>query len=42
MGSISYHITPLVINSIGGGATHTDISNSKKPGAAPGLKIRFL
>ena len=42
MGSISHHITPLVINSLGGGHTHThtfaDRSNSKKPGA-PGLKI---
>ena len=45
MGSISHHITPLVINSLGGGHTHThkhthanthtfaDRSNSKKPGA---------
>ena len=44
MGSISHHITPLVINSLGGGHTHThanthtriqtfaDRSNSKKPG----------
>ena len=51
MGSISHHITPLVINSLGGGHTHTHIlkfvdrSNTKKPGvcrpaaAAPGLKI---
>ena len=37
MGSISHHITPLVINSLGGGDTHTSIptfvdrSNSKKP-----------
>ena len=47
MGSISCHITPLVINSLGGGDTHThthmhtDVhgqSNSKKSGA-PGLKI---
>ena len=47
MGSISHHITPLVIDSLGGGHTHThtqtriqkfaDRSNSKKPGA-PGLK----
>ena len=41
MGSISHHISPLVINSLGGGHTHThtsiqtfaDRSNSKKPGA---------
>ena len=43
MGSISHHITPLVINSLGGRHTHThththilkftDRSNSKKPGA---------
>ena len=41
MGSILHHITPLVINSLGGGDTHThariqtfgDRSNSKKPGA---------
>ena len=41
MGFISHHITPLVINSLGGGHTckHTriqtfaDRSNSKKPGA---------
>ena len=44
MGSISYHITPVVINSFEGGHTHThtdiaciqtfvDRSNSKKPGA---------
>ena len=49
MGSISHHITPLVINSLGGGHTHTRIhphrNNTKKPGArwpkagAPGLKI---
>ena len=36
MGSISHHITPLVINSLGGGHTHvlmhTDIYNFKKPG----------
>ena len=37
MGSISHHITPLVINSLGGGHTHThatfaDRNNSKKPG----------
>ena len=42
MGSISHHITPLVINSLRGGHTHThtqthmhtfvDRSNSKKPG----------
>ena len=37
MGSISHHITPLVINSLGGGHTHiqtfaADRSNSKKPG----------
>ena len=48
MGSISHHIMPLLINSLGGRHTntHTDIyrqSNSKKPGAhlpeprAPGL-----
>ena len=46
MGSISHHITSLVINSLGGGHTHThtyiyilkflDRSNSKKPGR-PGL-----
>ena len=43
MGSISHHITPLVVNSLGGGDTHThththilkftDRSNSKKPGS---------
>ena len=39
MGSISHHITPLVINSLGDGHTHAriqtfaDRSNSKKPGA---------
>ena len=38
MGSISHHIMPIVINSLGGGHTHTSIptftdrSNSKKPG----------
>ena len=44
MGSISHHITPLVVHSLGGGDTHThthkhtciqifaDRSNSKKPG----------
>ena len=44
MGSISHHITPLVINSLGGAHTNThtckhtfiqtfvDRSNSKKPG----------
>ena len=54
IGSISHHITPLVINSLGGGHTHAnthmhtfvDRSNSKKPGAgrsAPGLKtVRVL
>ena len=44
MGSISRHITPLVINSLGAGThththTHTDIrgqSNSKEPGV-PGF-----
>ena len=46
MGSISHHITPLVIHSLGGRHTYThtriqtfaDISNSKKPGARAGLK----
>ena len=42
MESISHHITPLVINSLGGGHTHiltfVDRSNTKKPGA-PGLII---
>ena len=37
MGSISHHITPLVIDSLGGGHTRiqkfADRSNSKKPGA---------
>ena len=41
MGSISHHITPLVINSLGGGHTHTHThtrihphrNNTKKPGA---------
>ena len=48
MGCKSHHITPLVINSLGDGDTHTHKpmfadSNSKKPGAcwpaanAPGL-----
>ena len=45
MGSISHHITLLVIHSLGGGHTNThtriqtftDRSNSKKPGA-PGFK----
>ena len=42
MGSISHHIIPLVIHSLGGGDTHTrkhtriqtfaNRSNSKKPG----------
>jgi len=35
-GFISHHITPLVINSLGGGDTHTHIAdknNFKKPGA---------
>ena len=36
-GSISHHIMPVVINSLGGGDTHTDFknnkSNFKKPGA---------
>jgi len=26
-GSVSHHITPLVINSLGGGHTHTDIAD---------------
>ena len=40
MGCISYYITALVINSLGGGHTHTNMhtdirrqSNSKKPDA---------
>ena len=40
MGFISYQITPLVINNLGGGHTHShmhtdlmDKRNSKKPGA---------
>jgi len=52
-GSISHHITSLVIKALGAGThthTHTDIadkSNFKKPGASakgrhtPGLKIEF-
>jgi len=49
-GSISHHITLLVINSLRGGHTHTyiaDKSNFKKSGVpakgrhAPGLKISF-
>ena len=37
MGSISHHITPLVINNLGGGDTHTHTDNPhrinfKKPG----------
>ena len=51
MGSISRHITPIVINSLGGGHTHTYANthtddphriNCKKPGVCqrvPGLKI---
>ena len=51
MGCILHHITPLVINSLGGRHTHTHTnthtdnrgqSNSKKPGCGwrvPGLKF---
>ena len=51
IGSISCHITPLVINSLGGGHTHThtnmhtDIcrqSNSKKPGMRQPQPGRWL
>ena len=42
MRSISHHITPLVINSLGCGHTHTHTDdphriNFKKPGGTPGL-----
>ena len=50
MGSISYHITPLVINSLGGRHTHTHThtrththTHNKKPGAfLAGLKSNPL
>ena len=43
MGSLSHHIMPLVVHSLGGGHTHkhtcirtfADRSNSKKPGVRP-------
>ena len=52
MESISHHITPLVIDSLGGGHTHANthtddphMFNFKKPGArrparTPGLKMK--
>ena len=48
MGSILCYITPLIINNLGGGHTHTLThayrcpykSNSKKPGNTPGLKTK--
>ena len=51
MGSISHHITPLVINNLRGGHIHThtltfaDKSNTKKPGSAniiPHTYIHYL
>ena len=48
LGSISHHITPLVINSLRGGHTNThtqtfaDRSNSKKPGVCRPTAARLV